>query len=60
MTNPDDPSLADVRGTPDLPLILGQLQDQLDDLRLAVQAQQRLIGLLTSRVATLEKAAGGA
>ena len=38
----------------DLPLILEQLLDQLDDLQQAVEAQQRLIALLTSRVAALE------
>ncbi|GAA3623627.1 hypothetical protein [Microlunatus ginsengisoli] len=47
-----------VRGTPDLPLILEQLQDQLDDLRLAVEAQQGLIALLTSRITSLEQARG--
>ena len=53
----DDPSEHpdSVRGTPDLPLILEQLQDQLDDLRQAVEAQQRLIAVLTSRVASLEQ-----
>ena len=38
----------------DLPLILEQLLDQLDDLQQAVKAQQRLIAVLTSRVAALE------
>ena len=44
-----------VRGTPDLPLILEQLQDQLDDLRQAAEAQQRLIAVLTARVSSLEQ-----
>lgn len=38
----------------DLPLILEQLLDQLDDLQQTVEAQQRLIALLTSRVTALE------
>ena len=38
----------------DLPLILERLLDQLDDLQRAVESQQRLIALLTSRVAALE------
>ena len=38
----------------DLPLILEQLLDQLDDLQQAVEAQQRLIAVLTSRVTALE------
>ncbi len=45
----------DLAATPDLPLILEQMQDQLDDLALAVEAQQRLINVLTSRIATLER-----
>ena len=52
----DDPTEnRSVRGTPDLPLILEQLQDQLDDLRQALQAQQRLIAVLTARVGSLEQ-----
>ena len=52
----DDPTQnRSVRGTPDLPLILGQLQDQLDDLRQALEAQQRLIAVLTARVSSLEQ-----
>jgi chromosome condensin MukBEF ATPase and DNA-binding subunit MukB len=38
----------------DLPLIVEQLLDQLDDLQQAVDAQQRLITVLTSRVTALE------
>ena len=38
----------------DLPLIVEQLLDQLDDLQQAVEAQQRLIAVLTSRVTALE------
>jgi len=38
----------------DLPLILDQLLDQIDDLQQAVEAQQRLIAVLTSRIAALE------
>jgi hypothetical protein len=53
----DDPTQnRSVRGTPDLPLILEQLQDQLDDLRQAIEAQQRLIAILTSRITSLEQA----
>jgi len=53
----DDPTeiRRTVRGTPDLPLILEQLQDQLDDLRQALEAQQRLIAVLTARVSSLEQ-----
>lgn len=52
----DDPTQnGSVRGTPDLPLILEQLQDQLDDLRQALEAQQRLITFLTARVSSLEQ-----
>ena len=38
----------------DLPVILEQLLDQLDDLQQTVEAQQRLIAVLTSRVTALE------
>ena len=59
MTDPDHSDQGvharDLAATPDLPLILEQMQDQLDDLRLAVEAQQRLISVLTSRIATLER-----
>jgi hypothetical protein len=55
MSEPSDPNNREVRGYPDLPLILEQLQDQLDDLRQTLESQQRLIAVLTSRVATLER-----
>lgn len=38
----------------DLPLILEQLLDQLDDLQQTLESQQRLIAVLTSRVTALE------
>ena len=55
MPDAPDPNYRDVRGYPDLPLILEQLQDQLDDLRQTLESQQRLIAGLSSRVATLER-----
>jgi hypothetical protein len=55
MPDASDPDHREVRGFPDLPLILEQLQDQLDDLRQTLESQQRLIAVLTSRVATLER-----
>ena len=55
MPDASDPDHGEVRGYPDLPLILEQLQDQLDDLRQALESQQRLIAVLTLRVATLER-----
>lgn len=41
--------------TPDLPLIIEQLQDQLDQLRAAVQAQQTLLEQHAARLAALEQ-----
>ena len=38
----------------DLPLIVEQLLDQLDDLQQTVESQQRLIAVLISRVTALE------
>lgn len=55
-----DPTPSDLSGTagtrsvPDLPLILGQLQDQLDDLRAAVVGQQTQLDQLADRLAALE------
>lgn len=43
------------RGVADLPLILEQLQDQLDDLRAVVKAQQIQIDRQTERIDTLER-----
>ena len=54
MSNDPIENQRSVRGTPDLPLLLEQLQDQLDDLQQAVEAQQQLIAVLTSRVTALE------
>jgi len=52
---PSDPSgTAGTRRVPDLPLILGQLQDQLDDLQAAVAAQQTQLDQLADRLAALE------
>ena len=55
MPDASDAEQRDVRGFPDLPLILEQLQDQLDDLRQTVESQQRIIAVLMSRIATLEQ-----
>lgn len=40
---------------PDLPLILERLQDQIDDLRQTLEAQQRLNQTLLARLETLER-----
>lgn len=44
-----------LRGVADLPLILEQLQDQLDDLRAVVKAQQTQLGRQAARLDTLER-----
>ena len=55
-----DPTSSDAAGTggarsiPDFPLILGQLQDQLDELRGAITAQQTQLDQLATRLAALE------
>jgi len=55
-----DTTPSDFNGTvrtgniPDLPLILDQLQDQLDDLRAAVAAQQTQLDQIADRLAALE------
>ena len=43
-----------LRGTPDLPLIIEQLQDQLDDLRATVRAQQTQLDRQSARLDALE------
>ena len=40
---------------PDLPLIIEQLQDQLDQLRAAVEAQQAVIDRHDARLSALER-----
>jgi hypothetical protein len=42
-------------GVPDLPLIIEQLQNQLDDLRAAVEAQQSQLNQQAARLAELER-----
>lgn len=44
----------DMGGARDLPLIIEQLQNQLDDLRAAVEAQQRQLDQQATRLAALE------
>jgi hypothetical protein len=41
-------------GFPDLPLIIEQLQNQLDDLRAAVEAQQTQLERQAARLTALE------
>lgn len=53
-TNQPDQQSPKSERVEDLPLILEQLLDQLDDLQQAVESQQRLIAVLTSRVTALE------
>ena len=40
---------------PDLPLIIEQLQDQIDQLRATVEAQQTLLEHHTARLAALDR-----
>ena len=42
-------------GTPDLPLIIEELQNQLDDLRAALEAQQSQLSRQAERLAALER-----
>ena len=52
----DQTSAADqLRGMADLPLILEQLQDQLDDLRAVLEAQQTELDRQAARIETLER-----
>ena len=52
----DQPAAADqLRGVADLPLILEQLQDQLDDLRAVLTAQQTQLDRQAARIDTLER-----
>ena len=44
-----------LRGVADLPLILEQLQDQLDDLRAILTAQQTQLDRQSARIETLER-----
>ncbi len=56
MPNNDQPAGADqLRGVADLPLILEQLQDQLDDLRAVLEAQQTQLDRQAARIDTLER-----
>ena len=55
-TSNDEPAGADqLRGVADLPLILEQLQDQLDDLRAILKAQQTQLDRQAARIDTLER-----
>ncbi|WP_168207376.1 hypothetical protein [Microlunatus elymi] len=42
-------------GTPDVPLIVEQLQNQIDDLTAAVRAQQDQLAHQAARIAALER-----
>jgi hypothetical protein len=44
-----------LRGTPDLPLIIEHLQNQLDDLAVIVRAQQNQLAQQAARIAALER-----
>jgi hypothetical protein len=52
---PDTGRPAPLGGVPDLPLIIEQLQNQLDDLRAAVEAQQSQLNQQAARLAELER-----
>lgn len=54
---PDQPADGPSRrpSVPDLPLIIEQLQDQLDQLRAAVEAQQAVIDRHDARLSALER-----
>ena len=56
-TNNDQPAAGadQLRGVADLPLILEQLQDQLDDLRAVLEAQQTQLDRQSARIETLER-----
>ena len=43
------------QSVPDLPLIIEQLQDQIDQLRATVEAQQTLLEQHTARLAALDR-----
>ena len=45
----------ELRGAPDMPLIIEELQNQLDDLRAALEAQQLQLGQQAERLAALER-----
>ena len=45
----------ELRGALDLPLIIEELQNQLDDLRAALEAQQSQLGQQAERLAALER-----
>ena len=53
-TNDQTPAADQLRGAADLPLILEQLQDQLDDLRAVLEAQQTQLDRQSARIETLE------
>jgi len=44
-----------LRGVADLPLIIEQLLDQLDDLRVALAAQQKQLDRQAARIDALER-----
>lgn len=45
----------ELRGAPDLPLIIEELQNQLDDLRATLEAQQSQLSQQAERLAALEQ-----
>ena len=53
MNDNQDPR--ELGGARDLPLIIEQLQNQLDDLREIVEAQQRQLDRQAARLAALER-----
>jgi len=50
-----DPGGDGLSGVPDLPLILEQMQNQLDDLRTVVEALQAQLEQQSARLAALER-----
>ncbi len=52
---PDTDDTRRLASTADLPLIIEQLQDQLDDLRATIEAQQAQLTAQAARLAALER-----
>lgn len=55
MPTNDNEEARRTRGVPDLPLVIEQLQDQLDDLRAVIEAQQVQLNQQSARLAALER-----
>lgn len=55
ITSADAGNETSLRGAPDLPLIIEQLQDQLDDLRAAIEAQHTQLAQQAARLDALER-----